>query len=178
MRWSELRKLSESLILFSLGLSRMEFRVGAPPDAEAIARLIASFQSELTDDPSGAGAEVFLDSVSVEAEREYLASTRYRYLLAYSGSRLAGFIAIRDGSHLFHLFIEPSYQRQGIARRLWERALSELCPPAAMEASRSTRAFPRCPYMKPSALFQQAQCRGSMASPFCRCGVRRCSTQA
>jgi GNAT superfamily N-acetyltransferase len=109
----------------------MEFRAGLPADAEAIASLIASFQSELTDDPSGAGAEKFLASVSVQAEREYLASERYRYLLACSGSHLAGFIAIRDGSHLFHLFVERSYQRQGIARRLWERAWRELCAPSS-----------------------------------------------
>src|SRR5262245_50301752 len=109
----------------------MEFRAGSPADAEAIADLIASFQSELTDDPSGAGAEEYLVSVSVQAEREYLGSERYRYVLAYSDSRLAGFIAIRDGSHLFHLFVERSYQRQGIARRLWERALEELCAPSS-----------------------------------------------
>ena len=107
----------------------MEFRAGSRADAEAIAGLIASFQSELTDDPSGSGAEEYLASVSVQAEREYLASDRYRYLLAYADSQLAGFIAIRDGSHLFHLFVERSHQRQGIARRLWERALRELCAP-------------------------------------------------
>ena len=107
----------------------MEFRAGLPADAEAIASLIASFQSELTDDPSGAGAEEFLASVSLQAEREYLGSERYRYLLAYSNSQLAGFIAIRDGSHLFHLFVERSHQRQGIGRRLWERALRQLCAP-------------------------------------------------
>ena len=54
----------------------MEFRAGSPADAEAIAGFIASFQSELTDDPSGAGAE-----------RDYLASERYRYLLAYLDSQ-------------------------------------------------------------------------------------------
>ena len=93
--------------------------------------MIASFQTELTDDPSGADAEVYLVSISVQAEREYLASERYGYLLAYSDSQLAGFIAIRDGSHLFHLFVERSRQRQGIARRLWERALKELCVPTS-----------------------------------------------
>jgi GNAT superfamily N-acetyltransferase len=109
----------------------MEFRAGLPQDAEAIAGLIASFQSELTDDPSGAGADEFLASVSVQAEREYLATERYRYLLAYSDSQLAGFIAIRDGSHLFHLFVARSHQRQGIARRLWEQALQQLCVPGS-----------------------------------------------
>ena len=107
----------------------MEIRAGSTADAEAIAGLIDSFQGELTNDPSGAGAEEYLASVSVQAEREYLASERYRYLLAYSDSQLAGFIAIRDGSHLFHLFVARSHQRQGIARRLWERALRELCAP-------------------------------------------------
>src|SRR5438094_10643801 len=64
----------------------MEIRSGSPSDTEAIARLIASFQSELIDDPSGAGAEAYLASVSAQAEREYLTSPRYRYLLAYAGS--------------------------------------------------------------------------------------------
>ena len=112
----------------------MEFRAGSPPDADAIAGLIASFQSELTDDPSGAGAEAYLASVSAQAEREYLTSQRYRYLLAYSGPQLAGFIAIRDGSHLFHLFVERAHQRQGLARALWERALHELGPPESQGA--------------------------------------------
>jgi ribosomal protein S18 acetylase RimI-like enzyme len=107
----------------------MDIRPGLPSDAEAIAGLIASFQSELTDDPSGVGAEKFLASVSLQAERDYLASERYRYLLAFSGSQLAGFIAIRDGSHLFHLFVERAYQRRGLARSLWQQALRELCTP-------------------------------------------------
>jgi len=51
----------------------VDIRAGSPSDAEAVAGLIASFQSELTDDPSGAGAEDYLASVSVQAEREYLA---------------------------------------------------------------------------------------------------------
>jgi acetyltransferase (GNAT) family protein len=89
--------------------SDMEFRAGLPSDAEAIADLIASFQSELTDDPSGAGADEYLASVSVQAERQYLASARYGYLVAFINSQLAGFIAIRDGSHLFHLFVDRAH---------------------------------------------------------------------
>ena len=108
-------------------MSHIRLRAGSPADAEAIAGLIACFQSELTDDPSGKGAEKYLASVSMKAERQYLASERYQYLLAFSDSQLAGFIAIRDGSHLFHLFVARCYQRQGIARHLRQRALKELC---------------------------------------------------
>jgi GNAT superfamily N-acetyltransferase len=123
----------------------MEFRAGSPADAEAIAALIDSFQSELTDDPSGAGADEYLASVSLQAERQYLASKRYRYLVAYSDSQLAGFIAIRDGCHLFHLFVERSHQRKSIARLLLERALEELCAPnsnGGFTVNSSLRAVP------------------------------------
>ena len=123
----------------------IEFRAGSPADAEAIADLIASFQSELTDDASGAGAEDFLASVSLQSERNYLASDRYRYLLAFAGSHLAGFIAIRDRSHLFHLFVERAHQRQGIARIMWEHALRELCVPngdGAFTVNSSLQAVP------------------------------------
>ena len=150
----------------------MEFRAGSPADAEAIAGLIASFQSELTDNPSGVGAEPYLASVSVQAERDYLASERYRYLLAYSDSQLAGFIAIRDASHLFHLFVARSHQRQGIARCLWSEPCASYALLAAMEPLRSTQVFPLCRCIKPSALFQQDHYRVCMASRFCPCGVR------
>ena len=153
----------------------MEFRPGTTADAEAIAGLIASFQSELTDDPSGAGAEQFLASVSLQAERDYLASERYRYLLAYSDSRLAGFVAIREDSHLFHLFVDRSHQGQGVARRLWERALQELCAPGSDGGFTVNSSLSAVPDTKPSALFRQDQYRGSMASRFFPCGVRHAS---
>ena len=122
----------------------MEIRSGSRSDAKAIAQLIASFQSELTDDPSGAGAETYLASVSAQAERGYLTSPRYRYLLAYAGPQLAGFIAIRDGSHLFHLFVERAHQRQGLARALWERACTSWALKGVRELSQSTQALRPC----------------------------------
>ena len=119
----------------------MEFRAGSPPDAEAIAGLIASFQSELTDDPSGAGAEEFLASVSVRAEREYLASPCYQYLLAYSGSQLVGFITIRGGS----TFFTSSSSAHISVKAFLGSCGSELCANCALLAAREplrpTQAF-------------------------------------
>jgi GNAT superfamily N-acetyltransferase len=100
----------------------MHIRPGTPGDAKAIASLIASFQPILTLEPSGAGAEQYLASVSEDAEREYLSSPRYAYLIAELEGRMAGFIAMRDRKHLFHLFVAAARQRTGIARALWEQA--------------------------------------------------------
>jgi hypothetical protein len=60
----------------------MHIRPGNPGDATAVASLIASFQPILTLEPSGAGAEHYLASVSEDAERQYLEAPRYAYLVA------------------------------------------------------------------------------------------------
>jgi GNAT superfamily N-acetyltransferase len=100
----------------------MNIRPGTPADAIVIAELIGSFQSMLTLDPSGAGAEQYLASVSEQAERQYLESPRYSYLIAEAEGNLIGFIAIRDKTHLFHLFVASEHQRKGVARALWRKA--------------------------------------------------------
>ena len=100
----------------------MRIRPATTEDCEAIAALIASFQPLLTLDPTGVGAEEYISSVSVEAERRYLESTRYCYTVAEQDLRLVGFIAIRDETHIFHLFVTGTEQRKGVARALWEEA--------------------------------------------------------
>jgi len=103
----------------------MKLRPGTADDAEAIADLIASFQPELTDSPDGAGAEQYLASVSPEAERRYLESIRYAYIVAEHDGALVGFIALRDLSHVFHMFVARQHQRTGVARRLWQAAQAQ-----------------------------------------------------
>src|SRR5438309_1052052 len=104
----------------------MNLRAGNVEDAGPIAALIASFQRELTIDPSGAGAEEFLATVSEAAERQYLESPRYFYIVAEEGNGgLAGFIAMRDNTHLCHLFVTRSLHRTGVARQLWRQAREE-----------------------------------------------------
>lgn len=100
----------------------MIFRRAKPEDAGGISDLIVSFLNEFTADPTGAGAEKFLASVSAEAEKTYILSDHYDYLIAEIEGELAGFIAMQDKTHVFHLFVAPKYQRQGLARSLWQRA--------------------------------------------------------
>src|SRR5687768_13193889 len=100
----------------------MIYRSATIEDAEAISALILSFQPDFTLDASGRGAESFLSLVTPEAERSYLASERYHYLVAERPQgKLAGVIAIRDQTHIFHLFVATEFQRQGLARALWIR---------------------------------------------------------
>ncbi len=100
----------------------IQLRAGCPADAEAVSALIASFQRQLIDEPSGAAASQYTASVSAEAERAYLSSSRYEYTVAESTEGMVGFIALRDRTHLFHLFVDTRHHRHGVARRLWQFA--------------------------------------------------------
>jgi GNAT superfamily N-acetyltransferase len=123
----------------------MHIRPGTSTDAAAVAALIASFQSILTLDRSGAGAQQYLASVSQEAERQYLQSSRYAYLVAELKGQVIGFIAMRDRTHLFHLFVAAVHQRSGIASALWEQARQQSLragPIAAFTVNSSLNAVP------------------------------------
>lgn len=101
----------------------MIYRPASPEDAEGMSRLILSFRESYMAEPGGAGAEKFLASVSTEAERGYVLSSRYRYLVADANGELAGFVATRDDTHVFRLFVSRHHQNRGVARELWRRVL-------------------------------------------------------
>ena len=64
-------------------------------------------------------------SVSPEAERSYLSASNFSFHVARSESGLAGVIALRDNSHLFHLFVAKAFQGQRLASQLWSVVKSE-----------------------------------------------------
>ena len=100
----------------------MHIRPATTQDAEAISALISASAHHFLLDPSGRGAERFLASVTPQAILGYITSSNFHYLIAEDGPNLAGAVALRNGRHLFHLFVAPTHQRQGLARALWEAA--------------------------------------------------------
>jgi GNAT superfamily N-acetyltransferase len=44
------------------------------------------------------------------------------YHVAEREGAIAGFIALRDQGHIYHLFVDQAYHRQGIAKALWQVA--------------------------------------------------------
>lgn len=96
-------------------------------DAPAIAVLVRQYESLLVVDPEHAAP--FWESMSEQAHRANLASPRFAYFAARVEERLVGYLAMRDGTHLFNLFVQPSWLRRGIATALWKLALQRV--PAA-----------------------------------------------
>ncbi len=105
----------------------MQIRAANLADAEAIHHLVVELSDDFFIYPDRRGSEGFFNSVSIRAISDYLSDTRYRYWLAQDPQGLLlGLLALRDASHVFHLFVRASHQGQGVASQLWRTALSYL----------------------------------------------------
>lgn len=109
-------------------LGRMNIRPAAPTDASRIAALVRSFEAVLIEDP--AAAAPFWESMSQRAHVENIASNRFAYYVAESTNTLVGFIALRDDTHLFTLFVDAAGQGRGVGRMLWHHLIGRLPPKA------------------------------------------------
>lgn len=100
----------------------MQIRPIEQADVPAVARLLRELAIEfIVHESPPDGACTFLRENDEDGLRGYLAQG-YVYHVAVAGGELAGFIAVRDRSHLFQLFVDKRWQRQGVARQLWEVA--------------------------------------------------------
>lgn len=108
-----------------------------------------------------------------EAAATFLRANDEAALLAYRDAghanwvavvddQIAGFIAIRPPSHVFHLFVAEKWQRRGVARALWEHVLEH--------AGTAIGSFTvnASPYAVPAYLALGFQCDGPLA---CRASV-------
>ncbi|MEY4562779.1 MAG: hypothetical protein RLZZ618_2056 [Pseudomonadota bacterium] len=100
-----------------------------PAHVPGIGQLIRRLSRPFLLHPSGEGAERFLASVSDEAILGFVTAENFVYLVAEVDGRLAGVVAVRDRTHLFHLFVDLAFQKQGLGRALWQRELDAALHP-------------------------------------------------
>jgi GNAT superfamily N-acetyltransferase len=91
-------------------------------DAEKISELIHSLMHLFLVNPDGKGAEKFLQMISPAGLTELMALPNVNYLLGEDDGVFCGVVAIRNDSHLQHLYIAPSHQSRGVGKYLWETA--------------------------------------------------------
>ena len=98
----------------------MKIERAAIADAPRISALIGELSKPFLVSPSGEGAEPFFAAISESAIQGYVSASNFEYFLAESHGQLAGFVALRDNSHLFHLFVAEPFQGQGLGSKLWQ----------------------------------------------------------
>lgn len=100
----------------------MEIRAATLKDSESISKLVCRLSAKyIAEDFSEQGEAFLLESMTPAAIRKYIQSG-YRYHVAEVKKQLVGVVAVKDNSHLYHLFVAQDYQRQGIASSLWQLA--------------------------------------------------------
>lgn len=92
-------------------------------DASRISALLTSLAEEfIVRDFTAEGRKRLLSLFSVAQVAARLSSAEYRFHVAEDDAALAGVVAMRGSSHLYHLFTAKPYQRTGLARRMFEIA--------------------------------------------------------
>jgi GNAT superfamily N-acetyltransferase len=112
----------------------MDIRLAKPTDVPGISRLVIRLTHFFTVDPRGFGAEDFLSSLAPPEIMKLVTASNFRYYVGLQGDEIVGAVAIRDHTHLFHLFVDESLHGQGKGALLWNHAKA-----AALDAQNTGR---------------------------------------
>jgi GNAT superfamily N-acetyltransferase len=126
--------------------SPLIIRHALPTDADRISQLICGVADCCTVTPAGDGAELFFSSISAQAIGGYIANADFLYLLGLFGDELAGVVAVRDARHVFHLFVAPAFQYQGIGTALALRAIELSLAASPSETFTVNSSLPAAPF--------------------------------
>jgi GNAT superfamily N-acetyltransferase len=103
-------------------LSSMQIRLLDPADVPAAAAVLRrAAETFILHESTPEDAAAFLAEQDEARLRSNL-DEGYVYHAAIVDGVLAGFIGVRGGTHVYHLFVDAAYQRRGIARALWDAA--------------------------------------------------------
>lgn len=104
----------------------MHIRPAVLIDAEAISELqLESAKEFVVPEFTETAAKQFLATIRPQSVLENM-KAGFRYYVAEKEQDIMGFIALRQRSHLFNLFVRKTYHRQGVARALWQFARDEV----------------------------------------------------
>lgn len=100
----------------------INIRKSVASDAEKISELITSVMHLFLAEPDGKGAENFLQMSTPTGLVAFMALPHINYLLGEKDGVFCGVVAVRNNSHLQHLYIVPAFQGRGVGKYLWETA--------------------------------------------------------
>lgn len=102
----------------------MHIRSVCDSDLPHIAALVRSLSGFYLDDPDALLPEWLAETLTLMAFQRRFISRDYAALVCVVNDAIAGYICLKDQTHVYHLFVAERFQKQGIARALWKQALN------------------------------------------------------
>lgn len=93
-------------------------------DAEEISALILSLARYYISEPNAPEVRPFLETLSPGETADRINSDEFGCFVAEKENEICGVIAVREKTHIYHLFVQSKSHRQGIAGALWQYILN------------------------------------------------------
>ena len=119
----------------------LSIRPAQAADAPVLSALACSLAHFYLTDANTALPAWLADSLSAEAFVRCLHDGDFRHWLAVRDTLTIGFIALYQGSHMYHLFVAEHWHGHGVAKQLWHTAQSH-CPAPSYTVRSSVFAVP------------------------------------
>jgi len=100
----------------------MKIRSVTYDDVANVRSLVETLSCFYMKNNEGSLPEWFVESLTTNEFTKRLNSENFDNFLCELDSELAGYISIRQGTHLYHLFVAEKYQGRGVARALWQHS--------------------------------------------------------
>ena len=104
----------------------MEIRKAEISDVDDVAELVRSLSRYYLEEDQEELPNWFNQTLQDSSFRDRFTSIEYRNYVAEVDGIVVGYISIKKGFHLYHLFVSPNYHNQGIAKSLWQFCVDEL----------------------------------------------------
>lgn len=104
---------------------QLTIRKARAEDASQISELIFKVAHRFNSSASGEVAPWFLAAITPSVIAGNIDDQNFNYLVGFVGHVIAGVVALRDTTHVHHLFVALEFHRKGLATKLWERAKAD-----------------------------------------------------
>jgi GNAT superfamily N-acetyltransferase len=104
----------------------MEIRAAFESDAAGISELIQLVSVQCNFSETEPCPQWFIDSTKPDVLQPLIVSDDYLWLIAVERGEVTGVLTLFEGNLVKYLFVHPKFQRKGVARALWQRAIPEL----------------------------------------------------
>lgn len=101
----------------------MEIRTALESDAAGISELIQLVSVQCNFSETEPCPQWFIDSTKPDVLQPLIVSDDYLWLIAVERGEVTGVLTLFEGNLVKYLFVHPKFQRKGVARALWQRAI-------------------------------------------------------